>query len=148
MNGNDEKLKRKVVFCIPTYPIRPCQPTVDSLRDEVPIIEEAGWEHALSAEIGNPYISCARAVMLRKALNAKATHIVFIDHDVSWKKGDLLKLLETEGGIVAGTYRFKNDDEIYMGSINSGPSGTPLFRPSDGALDAEAAPAGFLKVER
>lgn len=30
--------------------------------------------------------------MLRKALDAQADVIVFIDHDVSWAPGDLLKL--------------------------------------------------------
>lgn len=140
--------KKKVVFCIPPYPVRPYQVTVDALAAEVPLIEAAGWEHALSCEIGNPYISAARAIMLRKALDAKATAVVFIDHDVSWKRGDLLKLLETEGDVVAGTYRFKKDDEEYMGSIISGPNGTPKVRESDGAIAAAWTPAGFLKVTR
>jgi hypothetical protein len=142
-----EEQKRKVVFCIPPYPTRPYQQTVDSLAAEVPLIEAAGWEHALSCEIGNPYISAARATMLRKALNAKATVIVFIDHDVSWKPGDLLKLIETEGGLVAGTYRFKKDEETYMGRINSDKDGLPIVR-ADGAVAAAEGPAGFLKIER
>jgi hypothetical protein len=150
MNGNyeEDKSKRKVVFAIPPYPLRPYQQTVDSLRDEVPLIEAAGWEHGVVAEIGNPYISAARAVMLRKALDAKATHIVFLDHDVSWKPGDLLKLIETEGDVVAGTYRFKKDEEVYMGAVNTGPGGSPLVRESDGALSATAIPAGFLRITR
>ena len=45
--------------------------------------------------------------MLRKALDAKADVIVFIDHDVSWDAKDLLTLIQTEGDVVAGTYRFK-----------------------------------------
>lgn len=138
---------KKVVFCIPPYPERPYQVTVDALKAEVPLIEAAGWEHGLSCEIGNPYISAARAIMLRKALDSKATDIVFIDHDVSWREGDLLKLLETEGGLVAGTYRFKFDEESYMGRINANSSGIPITR-YDGAIEAEVGPAGFLKVER
>ncbi len=145
---SEDKPVKKVVFCIPPYPHRPYQVTVDALRDEVPLIEAAGWEHAMVCEIGNPYISAARATMLRKALDAKATHIFFIDHDVSWKPGDLLKVLETEGGLVAGTYRFKKDEEVYMGGIKSGLGNRPVVRESDGALAAETAPAGFLKIER
>lgn len=139
--------KRKVVFCIPPYPSRPYQVTVDSLKAEVPLIEAAGWEHAMVAEIGNPYISAARATMLRKALDAKATHVFFIDHDVSWEPGALLKVLETEGGLVCGTYRFKKDEEVYMGTIKVSPDGRPISR-DDGALAAENGPAGFLKIER
>lgn len=127
--------------------MRPHRATVEALAAEVPLIEAAGWEHALSCEIGNPYISAARATMLRKALDAKATTIMFIDHDVSWKAGDLLKLIETEGGLIAGTYRFKNDEEQYMGGIYADESGRPIVR-ADGALSAQCAPAGFLKVTR
>ena len=61
-------------------------------------------------EVGSPYISAARATMLRKALDAKADVIVFIDHDLSWRPGDLLKLIETTGDVVGGTYRFKQDE--------------------------------------
>ena len=145
---SEEKPKKKVVFCIPPYPERPYQVTVEALRNEVPIVEAAGWEHAFVAEIGNPYISAARATMLRKALDAKATAVFFIDHDISWTPGDLTKVLETEGGLVAGTYRFKKDEEVYMGGLNSNPDGTPIVRSTDGALSADVGPAGFLKIER
>ena len=40
-------------------------------------------------------VSGARAAMLRKALDAKADVIVFIDHDVSWAPEDLVKLIKT-----------------------------------------------------
>jgi hypothetical protein len=139
--------KKKVVFCIPTI-TKPYKQTLDALAASVPLIEAAGWEHALVHEIGNPYISAARANMLRKALDAKATHVVFIDHDVSWRPEDMLKLLETEGDVVAGTYRFKKDEETYMGSFKCDTSGRPTVRESDGALKATAIPAGFLKITR
>ena len=100
----------KVVFCIPTI-TRPYQVTIDSLAASVPCIEAAGWQHAVVSEIGNPYISAARSYMLRKALDAGADVVVFIDHDLSWQPVDMLKLIETEGDVVAGTYCFKNDGE-------------------------------------
>jgi hypothetical protein len=141
--------KKKVVLCVPTYPWRPHQATLDAIRDSVPALEAAGWEHALVHEIGNPYISGARATMLRKAIDAKASHIVFIDHDVSWRPEDLIKLIETEGGLVAGTYRFKEEPEKYMGTIKDHPiTHVPAIRESDGALAAIGAPAGFMKIER
>lgn len=139
-----EEKRKKVAFCIPTVR-RPFQVTLDSLRDSVPVLEGAGWDHGAVSEIGNPYISAARAAMLRKAIDAKADVIMFIDHDVSWKPHDLLKLLDTEGDVVAGTYRFKTQEEKYMGQL----IGTrPQVRESDGAILAEWAPAGFLKVTR
>lgn len=136
----------KVIFCIPTTK-KPYQATLDSLAASIPLIKEAGWEEGMVSEIGCPYISHARSTMLRKALDAKADVIVFIDHDVSWKPQDLLTLIETKGDVVCGTYRFKKDEEEYMGAVLSNADGTPLVR-ADGNLLAHSAPAGFLKVTK
>lgn len=99
------------------------------------------------SEIGNPYISAARSYMLRKALESGADVVVFIDHDLSWRPKDLLTLIETPGDVVAGTYRFKTDEEEYMGVIQDGPGFAPVVR-EDGAIVATRVPAGFLKVTR
>lgn len=135
----------KVVFCIPTV-TRPYQACLDALAASIPLIEAAGWDHGMVSEIGNPYISGARSAMLRKALDAGADVIVFIDHDLSWKPEDLVKLIETEGDVVAGTYRFKLDDEVkYMGVIQDGEDFRPVTR-GDGCIKATRVPAGFLKL--
>lgn len=135
----------KVVFCIPTV-TRPYKVTLDSLSASVPCIEAAGYEHAVVSEIGNPYISAARSYMLRKAMDAGADIVVFIDHDLSWKPLDMLKLIQTEGDVVAGTYRFKKDAEEYMGVIDDD-DGIPKVR-GDGCIKATRVPAGFLKVTK
>lgn len=139
-------MHKKIVFCIPTV-TRPYQETLDSIEASVPLLDAAGYDHAMVNEIGNPYISAARATMLRKALDARADIIIFIDHDVSWHPADLVKLIEAEGDVVAGTYRFKSDEISYMGTIHSTPSGTPLVR-EDGCIKARMVPAGFLKVTK
>lgn len=137
----------KVVFCIPTL-TRPYQVTLDSLAASLPLIEQAGWDHAMVSEIGNPYIGGARAAMLRKALDAGADVIVFIDHDLSWEPSAMLKLIETKGDVVAGTYRFKTPDELrYMGTVDDNADGTPKVR-ADGCIKAMRVPAGFLKITK
>ena len=137
----------KVVFCIPTV-TRPYQVCLDSLKASIPLIEQAGWEHGLVTEIGNPYISGARSAMLRKALDAGADVIVFIDHDLSWEPTAMLKLIETKGDIVAGLYRFKTPEELrYMGTVDDNADGTPKVR-ADGCIKAMRVPAGFLKITK
>lgn len=137
---------KRVVFCIPTIK-KPYQVCLDSLADSIPCIENAGWSHGLVSEIGNPYISAARSYMLRKALDSGADVIVFIDHDLSWEPTDLLKLIETEGDVIAGIYRFKKDEEHYMGVIDDGKDARPVVR-DDGCIKATRVPAGFLKVTK
>lgn len=144
-NSEDKKTK-KVVLCIPTI-TKPYQVTLDSIAASVPLLEAAGWDHYMVSMIGCPYISAARANMLRKAMDAYADVIVFIDHDLSWDPGDLLKLIETEGDVVAGTYRFKREKVEYMGAVIPNADRRPIVR-EDGAILAHSIPAGFLKITR
>lgn len=136
----------KVIFCTPTIK-KPYPQFVESIKASVPILDEAGIEHGIVSEVGNPYISQARNVMLRKALDAKADVIVFLDHDLSFDNDALLKLITAKGDVVAGTYRFKTQEEKYMGTIYSGKDNRPIVR-EDGCISAEWVPAGFLKVTK
>lgn len=136
----------KVVFCIPTV-TKPYSVCLESLKASLPALDAAGWEHYMVSEIGNPYISGARSTMLRKALDAKADVIVFIDHDLSWGPEALLKLVETEGDVVAGTYRFKQEEVEYMGGLLPDVHGRPQVR-EDGCVKAYCIPAGFLKITK
>lgn len=135
----------KVVFATPSLS-GPTAPYIKALEDSLPLIEAAGFEHGYAQQIKCPYISAARANLTRAALDAKADIIVYLDYDLSWDPGDLLKLIQTEGDVVAGTYRPKIDDEQYMGSYQPGEGGRPIVRRSDGAIKANLIPAGFLKV--
>ena len=139
---------KKVVFCTPSLG-GPTAPYVKSLEASLPLIIEAGWEEGYVQELGNPYISAARMAMARKAIDAKADVLVFLDYDLSWEPQDLLTLIETEGDVVTGTYRYKDpNEEKYMGTWVTDNDGFPELRKSDGAIKTYLAPAGFLKVTK
>lgn len=133
----------KVVFCVP-FLDKPTYPFMEALEKSLPIIESAGWEHELTHEQGNAYISAARNAMLRRALDAKADVIMFFDYDVSWKPHDLLKILNTKEHVVAGLYRFKKQEVEYMGVFEDD---IPVVN-TDGLIRAKHVPAGFLKVTK
>lgn len=86
--------------------------------------------------------------MLGKALATDAEAFVFIDDDVAWRPQDMVKLLKTEGDVVAGVYRFKTNEVKYMGLIFTDEEGRPEKVRDDGAILADRVPAGFLKVSR
>lgn len=137
---------KKVVFCTPSLN-GPTAPFIEALEKSIPLVTGAGWDEGFAQEVGCPYISSARATLLRKALDAKADVVVFLDYDLSWDAGDLLKLIETEGDVVSGLYRFKKDEEEYMGVLRTHANGHPIMR-DDGALCGERVPAGFLKITK
>lgn len=140
------ELPGKVVICCPTY-TRPHSAILAALETAVPTLDAAGVDHQLVFEIGNPYISGARAAMLRKALDAKADTIVFLDHDVEFEPKDLLALILTSGDVVAGLYRYKKPEVEYMGSIDTHADGRPIVR-ADGCIKGHRIPAGFMKITR
>lgn len=137
-------MKKKVVFATPCLD-KPTKPYLAALEACLPAVEAAGWEHFAVFETSNPYISGARAKLLRKALDIKPDAVVFLDYDLSWEPGDMVTLLETEGDVVAGTYRFKKPEEEYMGGWDTDTDGRPVLR-VDGSFVATRIPAGFLKV--
>jgi hypothetical protein len=135
---------KKAIFCVPSLQ-GPTTPFIGALERSIAPVIAAGWAEGTVEVRGSPYISHARAQMLRKALDSKADVIVFIDYDLSWDEGDLLRLIETPGDVVAGTYRFKCDEEKYMGRLCVGEDRKPVLR-DDGCIKAELIPAGFLKI--
>lgn len=143
--------KKRVVFATPTID-RPHPAYLAAMEACIPALEAAGIEHLLTIETGNPYISAARATMLRKAMDGKADEVVFIDHDMSWRPDDIVKLIKTPGEVVAGLYRFKKDEEEYMGSLIFDAEGRPTGRHADETetlvLNASRIPAGFMKITK
>lgn len=136
----------KVTICVPTVK-RPYEAFLRSMEKAAPLLEMAGgWDVGLVFEVGNPYISAARATMLRKALDAKSDAVVFIDHDIGFRPQDLVRLVAAEGDVVAGTYRFKEEAEHYMGWLVV--EDHAVQRRKDGALLATHVPGGFLKLTR
>jgi hypothetical protein len=144
--GRPERPK-KADFCVPVYPDEPYPQMMEALNAEIPFLEKGGWGSEVIYQKGLPYISASRALLLHSALKADATAIMFIDQDISWEPGSAVRLLETEGGFVCGAYRFKHDDEHYMGGLREISNGVAARR-DDGCLEAYMMPAGFMKVTR
>jgi glycosyltransferase involved in cell wall biosynthesis len=136
----------KVAICTPTRN-KPHKAYLDALERSIPVLNEAGIDHQAVFEVGCPYISAARATMTQKAMKAHADVLVYIDDDVEWEPEGLLRLIQSEEHVIAGTYRFKKDEEAYMGTLKSDEDGRPLVR-KDGLIDFDWVPAGFLKVTR
>lgn len=147
MSDDKGQQKPRVVLCCPTLK-GPYPQFVAAVTAEVPHMDAAGLDHGFGWEPGCPYISQARATLLRRALDDGADIVVFLDHDLSWTSGDLTKLILTEGDVVSGLYRFKMADVEFMGTVATDDDRYPIVRESDGALKGMRIPGGFLKVTK
>lgn len=139
---------KKVVIGIPSADTG-TELTRKSLEQSEPILKAAGYDVGYCYQKGNAYISAARAAMLRSALTEKADYIVFIDDDVSWltQPEALLRLIETPGDVVAGTYRAREDHTNYMGRPLQHDGRLTSIR-GDGCIEMATVPAGFLRITR
>ena len=136
----------KVAFCTPSL-TGLTEPYKRSLAASVPVLHAAGIEDGLAVQFRNSYISNAMANLFAKAVEWGADVIVHLDYDLSWEPEDLLKLIQTPGDVVGGTYRFKDEPEEYMGIIRTDSNDRPICR-EDGCIHAVWLPTGFFKVTR
>lgn len=139
---------KKVVIATPTYK-KPHDAYIEAMEKSVPALDALDIEHKMVFEVGSPYISCARATLLRKALDYKADIVIFMDDDVAPGPDALAKLIEADAHVIAGTYRYKLPEEEYMGDyLREPPSENLPIVNEKGWIKAQCVPAGFLKVTK
>jgi hypothetical protein len=91
------------------------------------------------------HVDDARNAMVREFLMSKASHLVFIDNDVGFAPGNLIRLAKHDRDMVAGVYPLKEEGEGYPIRIKDG---VELWAESDGLVEVEGLPTGFLKISR
>lgn len=126
---------------IPTYDGKACAQTVDSLLAEQFLALEQGVHILPLWEIGTALIGVARNRLARAFLDiSKADCMVFVDADISWSAGDLVRLAQRPEEVVGATYRTKREAEKWH------VFGEP--QKVGGLYRVDGLPGGFLKVSR
>lgn len=97
---------------------------------------------------GNCHVDDARNSVIQEFLLSDCSALVFLDADVSWRPGALVKLCEYDADIVGGVYPFRRE-----GSASR--RGMPVrmiegITEADeyGLMEVEGLPAGFMKISR
>jgi hypothetical protein len=132
-----------VIVCvgIPSHEGKVCAQTVDSLLAEQLLGFSQGVHILPIWELGTALIGVARNKLAKRFLDIKeAASIVFVDSDISWKGGDLIRLARRDEDVVGGTYRAKIEREQWHVFGKPEPQGD-LFK-------VDGLPGGFLKVSR
>lgn len=126
---------------IPTIDGKVCAATVDSLLAEQ--VRALGQGDAILVlwQVGCSLIGHARNRIVADFLAIEAAKcLVFVDSDISWKCGDLLKLAHSRHDVIGATYRTKERTERYH---------TFGKRKRVGKLyQVGGIPGGFMKVSR
>lgn len=97
--------------------------------------------------------SCSHAAMGRNQLAndflaSDADRLIFLDADVSFERGAILKLAHRKEDLVGGAYRYKLEEESYPVGWLPDPEGKGLQANESGLLEVAALPGGFLSISR
>jgi hypothetical protein len=140
-------MQRNVHIAIPAYTGMIHLGTMKSIIADMVLLAERGDRVALADETGNPMISHSRDMICAKFLDTEATDLVFVDYDVTWPAGSLVKLVDHPVDFVAGLYPKRCDPlDFFVGWIKDRPE--LIADPDTGLLEVESVPSGFMRVTR
>lgn len=136
----------KIFVAIPCYDGKVNVATCRSLAAEVAVAPMFGHEIRSCYLPGCSVITHARNILCMQFLaEPNCDRMVFIDSDVGWSMGSLIRLATYNKDVVAGIYRFKTEKEQYpMGFFTK--KGETEFE--NGLCTASGIPMGFTAISR
>lgn len=139
--------QKNIWIALPAYTGQVHLGTMRSLMTDTLLAAERGDKVTVFDESGNAMIAHARDMIVAAFLAGEGTDLVFVDTDVFWEAGGLLRLVDHPVDFVAGAYRQRKDPEGY--SVRWIAERDELWAdPDTGLLEVEGVPAGFLRVGR
>lgn len=138
---------KKVFVAIPSQGDTPKMHTMLALVDGLVdgLIEGIALE--IHGYAGVTPISSARNLALAEFKASDCEEIVYIDDDLAWEKGALVKLIKHPVDLVLGAYRGRVDPEVYP-VRHLLPAREIWADPKTGLIEIEGAGFGFAKVSR
>jgi hypothetical protein len=135
-----------IFVAVPAYDGKVTVETARSLLNEQMVAAGAGVEFKAVFLPGCSLITHARNQMAQDFLDSEADRLVFIDSDVSWEPGNLIRLASHPVDFVGGAYRLKQEPESYPVGWAEAPE---LWAdPDTGLLEVASVPGGFLSLSR
>lgn len=136
----------KIFVGIPAYDRRITCETARALLNEQSAAALLCIELMISFAPGSSLVTTARDNIVRDFLASAFDRLVFVDSDVSWETGSLIKLAHHAEDIVGGAYRLKQDIEAYP--VTWLDRELLIADPATGLLEVGALPGGFLSISR
>lgn len=138
---------KKVMVAIPAYTGVVHMGTMRSLMTDLIGLIKRGDQFTLVDDIGNALIADCRGIIATKFYHSDCDELIFIDSDVAWEEGALLKLVDYPVDLCAGIYPTRTEPIKYC--VHWLQERKELWAdPNTGLLEVEAVPTGFMKISR
>jgi hypothetical protein len=140
-------VSRHITVAVPAYAGTVHLLTLRALLHDLVALAGRGDRFSLIDYCGSAIIADTRAEICAQFLESESTDLVFVDHDVAWKEGSLLRLIDHPVDMVAGSYPFRRDPIVFP--IRYIKEREELWAdPETGLLEVAGVPGGFLRVTR
>jgi hypothetical protein len=137
---------KKVWVAVPAYTGQICVETAYSLNVEIYESLNRNVPFLVQYHEGDSMIHRCRNMMMMRFLASDFTDLIFLDSDVGFESGALMKLVSHPVDIVGAAYPFKTDE---MGFPVRYMNADGLYAdPEHGLLEMYAMPAGCLRITR
>jgi hypothetical protein len=135
----------KIFVAIPLYDGKLGVETVRCLLNEQALAIKAGDDFTVAFLSGDAGIAGARNQLATDFLASGFDRMVFLDSDITFELGTLIKLAHQPCDFVGGCYRYKNPTEAYP--INWLDE-KELWSNEHGLIEVATLPTGFLALSR
>jgi hypothetical protein len=142
-----ERQQRNVWIAIPAYTGTIHMGTMRSLITDLLLFADRGDKVTIFDESGNAMIGDCRGLIVAKFLEGEGTDLIFIDSDVAWEAGALLRLVDQPVDFVAGIYPQRKDPLNFCVQYIQ-ERGELWADPKTGLLEVAGVPAGCMRLSR
>lgn len=138
----------KIFVAIPVYDGKLHVQSVRSLFSEQYIANGIGDDLRVNFLTSMAGIALGRNQLAYEFMDSDCDRMVFLDSDVTFEPGALVKLAHMPADFVGGCYRYKRTEECYpMGWLHD-PEKKGLWADKNGLIEVNGLPTGFLALSR
>jgi hypothetical protein len=135
----------KIVVAIPVYDGKLQVQSVRCLLNEQLLAREIGDDLQFQFLPSCSHAAMGRNQLAQTFMDSDADRLVFLDADVTFESGAIIKIAHKPVDFVGGAYRFKMDEELYpVGWLDK----KELWANELGLLEVKTLPGGFLSLSR
>lgn len=134
----------KILVAIPVYDGKLPVESVRCLMEEQALALAAGDDFQVRFLPSCSHAAMGRNQLAQDFMDSDAERLVFLDADVTFEPGAIVRIAHHKADFVGGAYRFKLEDESYpVGWFED-----DLWSNEQGLIEVASLPGGFLSLSR
>lgn len=138
----------KLFVAMPTYDGKLDVSVTQALMAEQSIAVASGHEFEVRFLPGCSHPAMGRNQLVKEFLESDFEKLFFLDSDLTWDPGEIVKLCHYPREFVGGVYRYKNQNESYPIGWLPDPDGKGLWSDELGLIEVANLPGGFSAISR